>query len=217
MCDAVTAAVASIAGTLYSGVSQMRAAKDQANAARMQSEYQAQALEFNAGQARNEADAVSKQGAAEQEALARKQRAFSASGRASAAASGLLVDSGTAAAVEESTEAEAAADRDVLRGNYQRQRFGLVNQAVGLEHQAKGTRAGGAAYASAVENAGRAALTGSLLTSAGTVAAKWDDMAIGKKSGASTPTSWFRNSNSSYGESYGTKKRSFYKGFWGLN
>ena len=182
MCDAVTAAVISVAGTMYSGVSQMQAAREQANAARMQSEYQAQALEFNAGQARNEAEAVSKQGAAEQDALARKQRAVAAAGRAAAGASGLLLDSGSAADVETSTELEAAQDRDVLRGNYQRQRFGLVNQAVGYEHQAEGTRKGGEAYASAVESAGRAALTGSLLTSAGTVASKWDDMLVGKKS-----------------------------------
>lgn len=181
MCDPVTAVVTSVAGTLFSGVSQMQAAKEQAKAAEMQSEYQARALEFNAGQARGEAEAVSRQGAAEQEALARRQRAVAASGRAAAGASGLLLDSGTAANVEAGTELQAAADRDVLRQNYQRQRFGLVNQAVGLEHQAKGTRAGGAAYASAVENAGRAALTGSLLTSAGTVAAKWDDMAVGRK------------------------------------
>ncbi|ANZ44235.1 hypothetical protein BED41_03495 [Cloacibacillus porcorum] len=158
----------------------MQAAKEQAKAAEMQSEYQARALEFNAGQARGEAEAVSRQGAAEQEALARRQRAVAASGRAAAGASGLLLDSGTAANVEAGTELQAAADRDVLRQNYQRQRFGLVNQAVGLEHQANGARAGGAAYASAVENAGRAALTGSLLTSAGTVAAKWDDMAVGR-------------------------------------
>ena len=159
MCNPVVAAVASVAGTLYSGVSQMQAAREQAAAARMQSEYQARALEFNAEQARGEAEAVSKQGASEQEALARKQRAVAASGRAAAGASGLLVDSGTAAAVEEATELEAERDRDVLRQNYQRQRFGLVNQAVGLEHQAEGTRRGGEAYASAVENAGRAALT----------------------------------------------------------
>lgn len=151
----------------------MQAAKEQAKAAEMQSEYQARALEFNAGQARGEAEAVSRQGAAEQEALARRQRAVAASGRAAAGASGLLLDSGTAANVEAGTELQAAADRDVLRQNYQRQRFGL-------EHQANGARAGGAAYASAVENAGRAALTGSLLTSAGTVAAKWDDMAVGR-------------------------------------
>ena len=194
MCNPVVAAVASVAGTLYSGVSQMQAAREQAAAARMQSEYQARALEFNAEQARGEAEAVSKQGASEQEALARKQRAVAASGRAAAGASGLLVDSGTAAAVEEATELEAERDRDVL------QRFGLVNQAVGLEHQAEGTRRGGEAYASAVENAGRAALTGSLLTSAGAVAAKWDDMAVGRK-----------------GKAGKLPERSFYKGFWGLN
>ena len=201
MCNPIAAAVASVAGTLFSGVSQMQAARDQANAARMQSEYQARALEFNASQARSEAEAVSKQGAAEQEALARKQRAVAASGRAAAGASGLLLDSGTAAAVEESTELEAAQDRDILRQNYQRQRFGLVNQAVGLEHQAESARRGGEAYASAAENAGRAALTGSLLSAAGAVASKWDDMAVGKNSTTAAKL----------------PHRSYYKGFWGLN
>lgn len=203
MCDPITATIASVAGTLFSGVSQMQAAREQANAARMQSEYQARALEFNAAQTRSEAEAVSRHGAAEQEALARKQRAVAASGRAAAGASGLLVDSGTAAAVEEATELEAARDRDMLRQNYQRQRFGLVNQAVGLEHQAEGTRRGGEAYASAVNNAGRAALTGSLLSAAGTVAAKWNDMAAGGSAGSKKLTAM--------------PHRSYYKGFWGLN
>ena len=63
-----------------------------------------------------------------------------------------------------------------MRENYQRRRFGYINQAAGYEHQAAGARAGGEAYASAVENAGRAGLAGSLLTAAGTVSSKWDDL-----------------------------------------
>lgn len=201
MCNPVIATVVSVAGSVYSGLSQMQAAREQAKAARMQGEYQAQALEFNAGQARNEAEAVSKQGAAEVEALARKQRAVAAAGRAAAGASGLLLDSGTAANVEVGTELQAEADRNVLRQNYQRQRFGLVNQAVGMEHQAEGTRAGSAAYASAVENAGRAALAGSLLTSAGTVAARWDDMLVKRSGGVrkSSVSDWHDGGNALFG------------------
>ena len=90
MCNPVAAAVMSIGGSLYSGITGMQAAREQANAARMQSEYQAQALEFNAAQARNEAEAVSRQGANEVSDLQKRQRAVAASGRAAAGASGLM-------------------------------------------------------------------------------------------------------------------------------
>ena len=43
MCNPVAAAVMSIGGSLYSGITGMQAAREQANAARMQSEYQARA------------------------------------------------------------------------------------------------------------------------------------------------------------------------------
>lgn len=65
MCTPVLTTAMSVAGSVYSGISGMQAAKAQASAARLQSEYQAQALEFNAAQARNEAEAVSRQGANE--------------------------------------------------------------------------------------------------------------------------------------------------------
>ena len=176
MCNPVIATAMSVAGGVYSGITGMQAAREQANAARMQSEYQAQALEFNAAQARNEADAVSRQGANEISDLQKRQRAVAASGRAAAGASGLLVDSGSAADVNAATEVQAESDRNLMRENYQRRRFGYINQAAGYEHQAAGARAGGEAYASAVENAGRAGLAGSLLTAAGTVSSKWDDL-----------------------------------------
>lgn len=176
MCDPVTATVLSVGGSLFSGITGMQAAREQANAARMQAEYQAQALEFNAAQARSEAEAVSRQGASEVSDLQRRQRAVAASGRAASGASGLLVDSGSSSDVNAAVGVQAEADRNLLRENYQRRRFGYVNQAVGLEHQAAGARRGGEAYASSVENAGRAGLAGSLLSAAGTVAGRWNDL-----------------------------------------
>ena len=152
MCNPVIATAMSVAGGVYSGITGMQAAREQANAARMQSEYQAQALEFNAAQARNEADAVSRQGANEVSDLQKRQRAVAASGRAAAGASGLLVDSGSAADVNAATEVQAESDRNLMRENYQRRRFGYINQAAGYEHQAAGARRGGEAYASAAEN-----------------------------------------------------------------
>ena len=176
MCAPVLTTAMSVIGGVYSGISSMQAANAQAKAARLQAEYQAQALEFNAAQARNEAEAVSRQGANEVSALAKRQRAVIASGRAQSGASGLLVDSGSASDVNAGTEVQAESDRNLLRENYQRQRFGYINQAVGYQYQANATRSGAEAYASAVQNAGRAGLAGSLLSAAGTVSSKWNDL-----------------------------------------
>lgn len=190
MCNPVAAAVMSIGGSLYSGITGMQAAREQANAARMQSEYQARALEFNAAQARNEAEAVSRQGANEVSDLQKRQRAVAASGRAAAGASGLMVDS-------DAVEVQAEQDRNLLRENYQRRRFGYINQAAGYEHQAAGARRGGEAYASAAENAGRAGLAGSLLTAAGTVSSKWDDLTgwMKPKKGVKRVADWHDGGN----------------------
>lgn len=190
MCNPVAAAVMSIGGSLYSGITGMQAAREQANAARMQSEYQAQALEFNAAQARNEAEAVSRQGANEVSDLQKRQRAVAASGRAAAGASGLMVDSGSASDVNAAVEAQAEQDRNLLRENYQRRRFGYINQAAGA-------RRGGEAYASAAENAGRAGLAGSLLTAAGTVSSKWDDLTgwMKPKKGVKRVADWHDGGN----------------------
>lgn len=196
MCNPAAAAVMSIGGSLYSGITGMQAAREQAAAARMQSEYQAQALEFNAAQARNEAEAVSRQGANEVSDLQRRQRAVAASGRAAAGASGLLTDSGSASEVNAAVEVQAESDRNLMRENYQRRRFGYINQAAGYEHQAAGARRGGEAYASAAENAGRAGLAGSLLTAAGTVSSKWDDLTDWQKSrGVKRAADWHDGGN----------------------
>ena len=84
-----------------------------------------------------------------------------------------------------------------MRENYQRRRFGYINQAAGYEHQAAGARAGGEAYASAAENAGRAGLAGSLLTAAGTVSSKWDDMTgwMKPKKGVKRVADWHDGGN----------------------
>lgn len=197
MCNPVAAAIMSIGGSLYSGITGMQAAREQANAARMQSEYQARALEFNAAQARNEAEAVSRQGANEVSDLQKRQRAVAASGRAAAGASGLMVDSGSASDVNAAVEVQAEQDRNLLRENYQRRRFGYINQAAGYEHQAQGARRGGEAYASAAENAGRAGLAGSLLTAAGTVSSKWDDLTgwMKPKKGVKRVADWHDGGN----------------------
>ena len=108
-----------------------------------------------------------------------------------------MVDSGSASDVNAAVEVQAEQDRNLLRENYQRRRFGYINQAAGYEHQAAGARRGGEAYASAAENAGRAGLAGSLLTAAGTVSSKWDDLTgwMKPKKGVKRVADWHDGGN----------------------
>ena len=175
-----------LAGTVIGGIAQYQSARAQANAAQANAESQAKTLEYNAAQARNEAAATSRQGANETAALEQKQRRLMASQRAVYGASGVELGNGSAGAVETSTALTAEQDKNQMRENYQRKRFGLVNEAVGMEYQARSARAGGEAYASAAKSAAGYGLAGSLMSGAGLVASKWDDL-----------SSWWKGSRKS--------------------
>lgn len=216
MCNPIIAAGLSVAGTVMGGISSYNAANQQAEIARAEAENAAKAAENNAALARAEAEATSRAGAEEESRLRQNVRRVMGAQRTVAGASGVEVDSGSSLDTVLDTAVQGERDADTLRENYQRKRVGLQNEASMLEWNARESRAMGDAQAGALRSAGRNSLFSSLISSAGTVASKWDSI-FPKRASSSGTTSWIQNSNSSYGESYGAKGRSFYKGYWGLN
>lgn len=216
MCSAI-GAIVSVAGSILQGISANNAAKAQANIARQQAEYQAQVLEQNAAQARNDSESVARQGRVEEGKLRDKHRQIQGSQSAAYGASGLSLASGTPTDVSVSTAAAAEQDIDLLRQNYQQQKFRYINEAVSLQNQANMSRTAGENTASALRSQGKAALVGSLLTSAGTVASKWDTI-FGSSAGtrASAATSNFGipvRSNASLPSGWGWTRKSITDNF----
>lgn len=219
MCD-VIGAVISAAGTIMQGMSAYKSAKAQANIARQQSEYQAQVLEQNAAQARSDAEAVSKQGMYEEGKLRDRRRKIMGAQNAAAGASGLFLASGSMTDIAADTMLQTDADIKMLQKNYQQQKFKYINEGVSLEGQAAMTRAAGANTASALKSQGKSALIGSLLTTAGTVAGKWDTIFGGSSGGsasalASGSVGTSVRTNPSLPDGWGWGKKSFTDDFLG--
>lgn len=181
MCGVAGAAISAV-GAVMQGVSSYNAAKTQAGIVRQQAEYQAQVYEQNAAQARNDAEATAKQGRYEEGQLRDKRRQIMGAQNAAAGASGLSLASGSMNDVAASTVIQSESDLDMLRRNYQQQKFKYINEGVQLQGQANMARTAGDNQAAALKSQGKSALLGSLLTSAGTVASKWDSI-FGAKSG----------------------------------
>lgn len=173
MCD-IVAATMSVASTLYSGLAAQSAARQQAQIAREQSEAQARVYEQNADMARQEAEATADAGRSAERKLRQDIASVRGSQSAAFGANGLSLASGSPLDVAVDTAVQGEEDVDMLRKNYQRKKFGLMNEASMYEWQAGETRKAGQAVASAYSSQGNAALFGSLLGSAGTVASKWD-------------------------------------------
>lgn len=165
----------SAAAPIVSGVMQRNAAKTAAAQARETAAAQARIAEQNRGLALGEAEATSKAGAEEEQKLRDRVRAMLASQNAQYGASGLSLASGSPFHVGLSTLEEGEADVGVLRENYARKKFSLVNQAQQYGTQGRYALIEGDAKARAYEAQGRGALTGGLLQSAGFVASKWGD------------------------------------------
>lgn len=176
MCDPVSAAVISAVSTVYSGLASMNAANNQAQIAKAQAENQARVYEQNANLARDEAEATAKAGATEEQKLRDKVRQVRGSQNAVYGASGLSLASGTPAEVGMDTEIAGEQDANLLRKNYQRKKFALINDASNSDWQAGESRKAGEAISAAYSNQGKAAMFGSLLGAAGTVASKWDSI-----------------------------------------
>lgn len=153
MCEPTTiaygiAAVLAVAGGVQTARAQSAAA-----------EAQAQADETNARIGRTQAEQARQIGNMEEERQMRRVRAAVATQRATQAANGLDVNSGTALDLQAETAGFGAADALNLRSNAIRQAWGFEVGAVNDINSASAARA-----------AGSNAATGTLLTTAGQVA-----------------------------------------------
>lgn len=127
----------------------------QARAAKAAGEAQAQADETNARIGRTQAEQARQIGNMEEERQMRRVRAAVATQRATQAANGLDVNSGTALDLQAETAGFGAADALNLRSNAIRQAWGFEVGAVNDLNSA-----------SAARSAGRNAATGTMLTTA---------------------------------------------------
>lgn len=170
----VAATVLSVVGTVASGIAQSNAAKRQAEIQRQEAEYAAKQHEFNAQRARTEADDIAQRAADEERTLREKARQVKGAQRAAAGASG--VDAGSGSALNLLQETEIIEDQDAanIRYNSKKSQGGRIAEAQQSEWDAAATRTAGVNRAQAATNAGKAALWGSLLKGASTVADKWD-------------------------------------------
>lgn len=197
----------SAASAIGQGVVSYRNSRAQAAALEQQAriareEYEAQALlqERNASRATDEAEAVTKAGAYEEQKMRDRVRAIRGQQAANYGASGLSLASGTPVQVMADTEVQGAQDVAQYGLNTARKKFALVNQAQDYRTNARLQRQAGAnkynalmGEADAARSAGRNALAGSLFSVAGAVASNWTS-AFGKsKSAPSNPWLKYRN------------------------
>jgi hypothetical protein len=171
MCTMVMAAL-SAAGSVAQGMSASAAAKAQAGA----EEQNARLAELQG------ADAV-RRGGLEEAKFRREQSMLAGRQRSLLAASGVDIDSGSAAELQEASRMEAEEDAAVIRMNAQREKWGFDAQAVNHRNAAAAARSAG-------KNAMTAGIVGagtSLLTAAGD--AGWFSKA-GAKATSVQPWDW---------------------------
>lgn len=179
MCTVAIATGLSVASSLWGGYTQSRNASAQAEIATQQAESQARVAEYNAAQARADAERVT---GAETEAdleLRQRQRAVRGTQAAQAGAAGtaLVGDYGNIALGTAVTQEQ---DLSALRRNYANQRMNFFNQAQAYDYQAATARVAGQNQASALRSQGSSGLLGSLLTAGGTLAGNWDKIFVKK-------------------------------------
>lgn len=167
MCDAVTATLAFSA--LSTGASMVGSYKE-AQASKAQGEYQARVAENNAIIANNNAALAEKQGEIEkkQQRLATAQ--LIGKQRAGYAASGVLVDTGSALTTTADTAALGNYEEQVIDYDTQMESYNYRNQASSLLSEAELKRLkGDSDYSSGIYTAG-----GSLLSGGSSFADKWN-------------------------------------------
>lgn len=218
----VAATIASAAATVVSGVMQKQAADQQASVQRSEADNAQKQYQFNADRARTEANDLAEQERSQEQELRDRARQAQGTQRAQAGASGVDVGSGSPFDVLTGMNYMEDQDAATLRFNAKRSEGARTAEAQNYEWNGREAKNIGYAKAKATENAGSAALWGSLLGAATGVASKWDYLAGGGKaagSAASTVSDWH-----DAGNAFGIKnaasavgKRSYYKGYWGLN
>jgi hypothetical protein len=130
-------ATAAVAGV---GVaSGMGSAYLQAESLKMQGEYQKSMFEMNAKMSSFQAEDAERRGRLEAKEYGKKIKATIGSQRASLAAQGIDVNSGTALDIQEDTAATGAIDQMTIKNNAYREAFGYKMQAMSDTFQGKYT------------------------------------------------------------------------------
>lgn len=146
---------ASIAVAVVGGLFSAKAASDQAK-------YQSQVAERNAQIAENQAQEAVARGEQDVIEIQRRGAALRSAQRASLGAKGIDLGYGTAADLQDQTDFFTQSDVATARTNARKNAWGYRAQKGGFLAEAENTR-----------YQGKLAVTGSLLSTAGTVADKW--------------------------------------------
>jgi hypothetical protein len=169
----VVGAVTSFLGARQEGQQQQNQANYQAAIAR----NNAQIAQNNKITALRLAEDARKRGEAEAQTFSERVRRLQGTQRATLAANGVLVDSGSALDITQETAETGQLDALTIRSNAEREALGFQNQAVNFEAQSINQQAQAnlnvMAGNNAVASANRRGLS-SLLTGAGSVASKWN-------------------------------------------
>ena len=176
MCTIAAGIATSVAGTLFGGLSSSSAANAQASATLAQAQSQANILEYNAAQARADAQTVREQETDAVQQLYNQRAALQGEQRVAAGASGTVAAGGDLANIEIGTFETTEQDLASLRSNYARQISQYVNESNISSWQASNVLQGAQVQASAIRSSGRSSVLGSLLSAGSTVASNWTDL-----------------------------------------
>ena len=157
MCDPVSMAVASFAGTALSAFGQVQAGQQAAAAA----EYNAAVARNNQIIADRQAEDALKRGQVAEEEQRRRTRAMAGTQRAALAASGIQLDQGSPVDILSDTAQFGELDALTIRNNAEREAYGYRVQGMnfGAEAGLQQSRAG-SAMSSALIGAGGTLLSG---------------------------------------------------------
>lgn len=140
-----------VVGTILGGINigmQLFGASEEAKAQKRQAEFAAQQLEFNSRMAERDANEIVKRADLDVQQFQRKGALVRGAQRASMAAQGIDIDSGSAQAIAEETNANLVEDITNIKNNAIMEAYGYRVQASQMRQQANMTRAAGRQAAS---------------------------------------------------------------------
>lgn len=176
----------SVGSTLWGGYSQSSSLKAQAGIAERAAEQSALAMEANAANARVQAEETRELSTDAARDLKYQQREVMGQQTAQLAASGTTMDSGDVTNIGISSAMLANQDMEALMKNYASQANKYISEAQGYDYQAAVSRTQGANQAAVLRASAKSAMTGSLLSAAGTVASNWSSITGGVGSTSSS-------------------------------
>lgn len=190
------AASALAVGSGISGVAGLFGASSQADAMKAQGEYQKTVADFNAQLSELQSKDAIDRGGKEAAQVKEQAKQMIGSQRAIMAASGVVVDSGSAAEVQADTQKMATQDAVTIRNNAAREAWGYKTQALNYTTQ------GNMQNAAAKMNAGNTLLTGGLNAASSFVSAygySKQGAPAAKSAEMGKPTSAMNYSGSNFG------------------